>query len=52
MTFARQTAISRHGLPEYGPNLNPDETPLDSRADHVFREDVTEVLPAIRDAMG
>ena len=31
--------------------VNLDETPLDSRADHVFREDVTEVLPAIRDAM-
>jgi hypothetical protein len=25
-----------------------DETSLDSRADYVFREDVTEVLPKIR----
>jgi NAD-dependent deacetylase len=31
--------------------VNLDETPLESRADYVFREDVTEVLPAIRDAM-
>lgn len=30
-------------------NLQP--TPLDDRADHVFREDVTAVLPAIRDAV-
>jgi NAD-dependent deacetylase len=30
-------------------NLQP--TPLDSRAHYVFREDVTEVLPAIRDAV-
>ncbi|WP_137286381.1 SIR2 family NAD-dependent protein deacylase [Halorussus salinisoli] len=32
--------------------VNLDETPLDSRADYVFRDDVTEVLPAIRDAVG
>jgi NAD-dependent deacetylase len=29
--------------------VNLDETPLDSRADYVFRDDVTEVLPALRD---
>ena len=31
--------------------VNLDETPLDSRADYLFREDVTEVLPALRDAV-
>jgi NAD-dependent deacetylase len=31
--------------------VNLDETPLDARADYVFREDVTEVLPALRDAV-
>ncbi|WP_276299889.1 NAD-dependent deacylase [Halorussus lipolyticus] len=31
--------------------VNLDETPLDSRADYVFREDVTEVLPTIRDSV-
>jgi NAD-dependent deacetylase len=30
--------------------VNLDETPLDARADYVFREDVTETLPALRDA--
>ncbi|WP_435180939.1 SIR2 family NAD-dependent protein deacylase [Halorussus sp. AFM4] len=32
--------------------VNLDETPLDSRADYVFREDVTDALPALRDAVG
>ncbi|WP_135852309.1 SIR2 family NAD-dependent protein deacylase [Halorussus salinus] len=32
--------------------VNLDETPLDARADYVFREDVTEVLPALREAVG
>ena len=32
--------------------INLDETPLDARADYVFREDVTDALPAIRDAVG
>ncbi|NHN61102.1 MULTISPECIES: Sir2 family NAD-dependent protein deacetylase [Halorussus] len=32
--------------------VNLDETPLDARADYVFREDVTDALPAIRDAVG
>jgi NAD-dependent deacetylase len=32
--------------------VNLDETPVDARADYVFREDVTEVLPALRDAVG
>jgi NAD-dependent deacetylase len=32
--------------------VNLEETPLDARADYVFREDVTEVLPALRDAVG
>jgi len=32
--------------------VNLDETPLDARADYLFREDVTEVLPALRDAVG
>jgi NAD-dependent deacetylase len=32
--------------------VNLDETPVDSRADYVFRADVTEVLPALRDAVG
>ncbi|MFC7081570.1 SIR2 family NAD-dependent protein deacylase [Halorussus caseinilyticus] len=31
--------------------VNLDETPLDSRADYVFRADVTETLPALRDAL-
>ncbi|PSP54963.1 NAD-dependent protein deacetylase [Halobacteriales archaeon QS_1_67_19] len=31
--------------------VNLDETPLDDRADYLFREDVTEVLPALRDAV-
>ncbi|UPV76086.1 NAD-dependent deacylase [Halorussus limi] len=32
--------------------VNLDETPLDARADYVFRGDVTEVLPALREAVG
>ncbi|UPW02181.1 Sir2 family NAD-dependent protein deacetylase [Halorussus gelatinilyticus] len=32
--------------------VNLEETPLDSRADYVFRADVTEVLPALREAVG
>lgn len=31
--------------------VNLEETPVDSQADFVFREDVTDVLPAIRDAV-
>ncbi|MFC4448790.1 SIR2 family NAD-dependent protein deacylase [Halorussus aquaticus] len=31
--------------------VNLDETPLDARADYVFREDVTDALPALRDAV-
>lgn len=31
--------------------VNREETPVDARADHVFRADVTEVLPALRDAV-
>lgn len=31
--------------------VNLQETALDARADQVFREDVTEVLPAVRDAV-
>jgi NAD-dependent deacetylase len=30
--------------------VNRDPTPLDGRADHVFHEDVVDVLPALRDA--
>ena len=32
--------------------VNLEETSMDSLADYVFREDVTEVLPALRDAVG
>jgi len=32
--------------------VNLEETPLDARADYVFRGDVTEVLPALREAVG
>jgi NAD-dependent deacetylase len=31
--------------------INLDATPVDSRAGYVFREDVTDVLPALRDAV-